>query len=305
MSGCRSTESGLSFEAFRRADANSDGRLDLSEIERFLADPTPSIVLVLRTSPANGQPPTLRLATPDEGAPAADARVKTKPDRGLALDLDGHEVRLNASDSVRDLRPIFNMRFDLADLDKDGMLDRKEAEKGRLFSNLFDSADRNADDKLSRAELATYLERALDLGLSRVSLNIADEGRAFFEILDRDKDGRLGRRELRVAARSLKPFDRDGDGRVRLAEIPRTSRLAIGRGPYFPNRRGGDFDTYDSPIATRPGAKGPEVAWFRKMDRNRDGDVSPREFLGTPDDFRKLDADGDGLIDETEAAKGP
>jgi len=37
------------------------------------------------------------------------------------------------------------------------------------------------------------------------------------------------------------------------------------------------------------------------MDRNRDGDLSPREFLGPKAEFRKLDADGDGLIDGVEA----
>jgi Ca2+-binding EF-hand superfamily protein len=231
--------------------------------------------------------------------------VKTKPDRGLALELDGREVRLVPNNNVPDYRRIFDMRFELADLNKDGLLDRSEAEKGRIFLDLFDPADRNADDRLSRAELSVYLERAFDLGLSRVSLNITDEGRAFFEILDGDRDGRLGRRELREAAKNLKPFDRNGDGRVQLVEIPRTSRMAIGRGLYSPNRRGVNFDTYDSPTPARPGEKGPEVAWFRRMDRNRDGDVSAREFLGTPDDFRKLDADGDGLIDKQEAAKGP
>ena len=51
--------------------------------------------------------------------------------------------------------------------------------------------------------------------------------------------------------------------------------------------------------ATKPA--GP--AWFRKMDRNGDGDVSPREFLGTPEDFKRIDADGDGLIDAREAER--
>ena len=41
--------------------------------------------------------------------------------------------------------------------------------------------------------------------------------------------------------------------------------------------------------------------WFRKMDRNRDGDVSRREFLGTDSEFRKIDTDGDGLISLEEA----
>jgi hypothetical protein len=39
------------------------------------------------------------------------------------------------------------------------------------------------------------------------------------------------------------------------------------------------------------------------MDRNGDGDVSPREFLGTQEDFRRIDEDGDGLIDAREAQK--
>ena len=43
--------------------------------------------------------------------------------------------------------------------------------------------------------------------------------------------------------------------------------------------------------------------WFRKMDRTRDGDVSRREFLGSDEDFRKLDADGDGLISSKEAER--
>jgi Ca2+-binding EF-hand superfamily protein len=43
--------------------------------------------------------------------------------------------------------------------------------------------------------------------------------------------------------------------------------------------------------------------WFQKMDRNGDGDISPREFLGTDEDFRKIDADGDGLISSAEAGR--
>ena len=42
--------------------------------------------------------------------------------------------------------------------------------------------------------------------------------------------------------------------------------------------------------------------WFRKMDRNRDGDVSRREFLGPRGEFDRLDRDHDGLIDPAEAA---
>jgi hypothetical protein len=47
--------------------------------------------------------------------------------------------------------------------------------------------------------------------------------------------------------------------------------------------------------------KGP--AWFQKMDRNKDGDVSRREWLGTPEEFKEIDEDGDGLISVEEAIK--
>jgi Ca2+-binding EF-hand superfamily protein len=41
-------------------------------------------------------------------------------------------------------------------------------------------------------------------------------------------------------------------------------------------------------------------AWFHGMDRNKDGDVSRREFLGTDAQFRKWDRNGDGLISKSE-----
>ena len=41
--------------------------------------------------------------------------------------------------------------------------------------------------------------------------------------------------------------------------------------------------------------------WFRKMDRNRDGDVSRKEWLGTKEAFDEIDTDRDGLISAEEA----
>jgi hypothetical protein len=43
--------------------------------------------------------------------------------------------------------------------------------------------------------------------------------------------------------------------------------------------------------------------WFRKMDTNGDGFVSPREFLGSRADFNRIDTNGDGLIDPQEAER--
>lgn len=46
--------------------------------------------------------------------------------------------------------------------------------------------------------------------------------------------------------------------------------------------------------------EGPE--WFRRMDRNQDGDINRREFIGTAAMFAESDLDGDGLISASEAA---
>ncbi len=44
-----------------------------------------------------------------------------------------------------------------------------------------------------------------------------------------------------------------------------------------------------------------DIEWFQTMDRNRDGDVSRREFTGSIEIFSKLDQNRDALISPEEA----
>jgi Ca2+-binding EF-hand superfamily protein len=202
-----------------------------------------------------------------------------------------------------------NRQFNNADADGNGYIDKSEMLRFRNLQLFFDVADRDHDGKLSRAELELYLERQSDARRSRVILAFGDHGRNLFELLDADGDRRLGVRELRQAGARLAAYDRNGHGhgnsnghgddRVARSAVPRVYRLGIGRG-LTPLRPAVD-DPYASPnVPSLPGGR-EAPAWFAKMDRNRDGDVSRREFLGTPDQFRRLDDDGDGLIDPREA----
>ena len=58
--------------------------------------------------------------------------------------------------------------------------------------------------------------------------------------------------------------------------------------------------TAERPAFQQRSEAGP--TWFRRMDRNGDGDLAWSEFLGPRDVFHQLDADHDGLIDPFEAA---
>jgi hypothetical protein len=56
-------------------------------------------------------------------------------------------------------------------------------------------------------------------------------------------------------------------------------------------------------VSARPSAGAPE--WFLSADFNGDGDVSRREFLGSIEQFSRLDADQDDFLTSAEATAIP
>ncbi len=164
------------------------------------------------------------------------------------------------------------------------------------LGGLFPFADRNGDDRLSLSELETYL-KLVELGVrSQVWIKVTERGRDPFVFLDADGDGRLSYRELARASDLV-----NGD-RVAVSGLPWQFQFSFG-GPSVPSwggvqvpakGRGQGRKGTDAPLSPR---------WFRAMDRNNDGVVSPGEFLGPPEVFRELDADGDGVVSADEARR--
>ncbi len=113
-------------------------------------------------------------------------------------------------------------RFDAADLNQDGVLDRSEA--GALSERLvthFDRIDLNGDGVIQAEELGQFLR---EVGARRHLARIMARGlRMRFEALDADGDGHLTRAEIGDRMpRLLEHFDAidvDQDGRINLADV--------------------------------------------------------------------------------------
>ena len=141
---------------------------------------------------------------------------------------------------------------------------------------------------------------ALQLGASdQISIGVVQDGYPILPAIDPNSDGRFTIRELRGLRERLQPFDRNGDGEITAGETQSTIRVCFGLGPGVHQELAGirSMTLADS----TPSVSGPE--WFRRMDRNKDGDLTRGEFPGTDEQFADLDADSDELVSADEANK--
>lgn len=139
-----------------------------------------------------------------------------------------------------------------------------------------------------------------------------------FEVMDRDGDGEITRDEWRGSARSFVVHDWNGDGRLSGDEVRLGGRRAAGdmeQADHTPSQaersvpwtaRGFATIDHDRNRRITPDEWHYEHEAFLRADRNRDGALDVREFVGADADddrddrFDDLDADGDGRVDRRE-----
>ena len=163
----------------------------------------------------------------------------------------------------------------------------------------FGTIDADGDGKVFRAEFDAYVQRKALAAGSRLLLEVADGGQQLLNVLDADPDHVLSIRELRTAASAVEKGDANGDGRLAGNEIPQRLAMKLSRNTTASAEAASTRTMNEEGERSERTDAGP--AWFKKLDRNRDGDLSRREFVGPAEIFDRIDADSDGLIDPAEA----
>jgi Ca2+-binding EF-hand superfamily protein len=317
-------ELGSSERLFARYDADGDGTLNQPELapteplqptpvrsgenfpegrfpfhweEPFVGDQVHATIEIKLIGKAFGRPKVNVAEKADGLAVTAETRKASFDFRDLALDLDATPARITSEDVKR----FYLLQLRQRDADKNGYLSEGEFAGLGLPGLDFRAADANGDGMLFPNELAGKLDALIARESSRVRVEATFERQPLFTKLDADGDGRLSRRELRNSQTALASADADGDGRIGLAEFGGRYRLSFS----VPNpldaagpRMLADFEAMTRGPSSRSN-DGP--AWFAAMDRNADGDLVRREFLGDAEQFARLDADGDGLLSPGEA----
>ena len=301
----RLAEARWTDERAARLDADGDGRLDSKELEAYLRGPADGALRV-RLGEAAGKPVLEFKARTD------DDKTESRPGVGvLTIASGGGQLIVHALDSgPGPAAETFDSRLKAAlaaaDLDGDKRLSAEE-QAGSTLARAARFMDRDRDGQLDEEESLRY---AADVALprqaavaERVTLILAPRRVGLFQLLDANQDGRLGMREVRVAADILRSADGDGDGKLKPGESPAVFRLAVARGATAMFGKSEDQLPPQTDENEPFSYASPGPPWFRKMDRNRDGDVTPREFLGSLDRFDELDQDGDGLLSGQEALR--
>lgn len=296
-------EFAIDAKEFASSDTDSDGALDTEELRRYLSRVGPDVELLVKLTGQGSKPATIEASGAGAKPLPPEVRVVKLSDGDIEISIGEVSLDFHADGgehAAENARRYYAGQFQAADSDNNKYLEKSEIKDHGPFASLFDMIDKDGDGKLYMKEVDGFVDQQMQAARSQMVLSVDDQGRAIFAIMDSNRDRHLGIREIRDAVTRVSSWDRNGDGQIRSDEIPHHFQLSIGRGQITAvgmNRFTAPA-MMDSSEARAPTA-GP--SWFRKMDRNRDGDISRREFLGPKADFERLDHNHDGLIDAEEA----
>ena len=287
------SEAWFSKQAFGRHDTNNDMVLGSSELEPFLQSPRPQVHITANVhSKGPGQ---VKIALSKQ-ATSGNVKQWSRDTSILRLSVSQIDVIVRQQPPAKDNVARYKAIFASADEDKNGYLNVDESRRFRNFRSTFAGMDRDRDEKVYEPELIAYALNETALANAHTTLVVTEQGRDLIEILDLNRDSQISRREMIGAIDRLKRWDKNSDGKIARTEVPRQFMLSIGRSPAQLL-----FNRLPRVNRQSPAGQAKAPTWFLRMDRNQDGDLSRREFLGTAAKFRQFDKNDDGLISPAEA----
>lgn len=277
-------------ELFATLDRNGDGKLQKDEV-LALNDVKPHIELTVDLGQEGAKGINLQSISPE--LHKSDATGQS-----VAIELPGFKVNFAANMNpprTFDYSQTAKSYLSRYDKDNNGYLDKKEL--GGNLSRMMEMWDGDNDGKVFPEEIVASYTRMQAPQQSQLRANVANQGNSLFQALDQTGDGRLSLREMRTAHERLKTFDKNQDNQISADEIPETLSVTFSLGNAVYNY--GMVTPGQS--GQNAGGKNAGPEWFTRMDRNGDGDVTLKEFLGEKEDFERLDTNNDGFIEAKEA----
>ena len=281
---------GLPAETAKTLDRDGDGRLNRAELLAYLLHPTPHETI----NASMPDPRTRRTRLEVVGGPASRGLARlSRPWGGSTVQLRARSAR---SDRLLTTK-FYRLRFFVADANKNRYIEPGEFPQLTLTGASFEMVDADNDGKVMRDELTEFIKDQTAVQQSRLLLNVSHTSRSLFELLDANSDRRLSEREFREGYSRLRSIDSNRDGRISRTDLSGDYELTleVARAALFTD----EAMAMPAPqvartVPTLDKRAGP--SWFQRMDRNGDGDVSGREFLGGLALFARLDRNRDGLI---------
>ncbi|MEX2114459.1 MAG: hypothetical protein WD845_14795 [Pirellulales bacterium] len=282
-------------DLFSALDVDGSERVEQREIAGLL-DARPD--LLLRVDYSAGAPPRLTLEKLSDALIAAGAHADESPAR-LVVALAGCQFDLVAVDAAQRGGRLAEARSMFAKLDANGdkVLDADElAKSAPPVTAEVAKFDSDGDGKLTFEELERELAGQPNYRDRQLHVLLAEPSDPLLGWLDERPDGRLTSRELSGAAERLAQLDANHDGVIGANELPDRLSCVMQLGGAVDNRAS------TLPLPPAPLTVQQEVpGWLSAMDQNGDGEISRREFVGTPEQFQRFDGNADGFLDAEEA----
>jgi Ca2+-binding EF-hand superfamily protein len=280
-------------------DRDGNGGLDDWELRAYLKSPVPMVRILVRLPIDENSEPLIEGEVTGENSSVV---VKKSAAGSISIMAGEIQIEIDAGGlRPETLRQSLEERFKQSDFDNNGYLEQNEANRDLFFRNHFQNYDLDGDGKLYPEEWQPPVLAAIKLSAAQTRMVVQDAGQDVFTVLDSDRNLKISPREWLSAADRMSVWDKNESGTLETAEVPHVYRVSLGPGlPTLPGLLAPNNNNQQMPTVQQL-VKGPK--WFQAMDKNSDGDVSPKEFLGKPELFQLLDQDKDNLIDPREAAR--